>query len=148
LIDGRSDAPRDRINLRNEVLQRILQLLLLSKQRRGATRGYVSYAQLGINQLGAVYEGLMAYSGRFAYEDLAELAPDGDPTRGTWVVPVSRLHEYHERHYVFREDPLTGERRQLRHPRGSFVFRLSGRDRQRSASYYTPEVLTRCVVKH
>ena len=34
------------------------------------------------------------------------------------------------------------------HPKGSFVFRLSGRDRQRSASYYTPEVLTRCVVKH
>ena len=25
---------------------------------------------------------------------------------------------------------------------------MSGRDRQRSASYYTPEVLTRCVVKH
>ena len=148
LIDGRSDAPGDRINLRNEVLQRILQLLLLSKQRRGATRGYVSYAQLGINQLGAVYEGLMAYSGRFADEDLAELAPDGDPAKGTWVVPVSRLHEYDERHYVYREDPLTGERRQLRHPRGSFVFRLSGRDRQRSASYYTPEVLTRCVVKH
>jgi hypothetical protein len=148
LIDGRSDAPEDKINLRNEVLQRILQLLLLSKQRRGTTRGYVSYAQLGINQLGAVYEGLMAYSGRFADEDLAELAPDGDPSKGTWVVPVSRLHEYDERHYVYREDPLTGERRQLRHPRGSFVFRLSGRDRQRSASYYTPEVLTRCVVKH
>ena len=148
LIDGRGEAPEDRINLRNEVLQRILQLLLLSKQRRGTTRGYVSYAQLGINQLGAVYEGLMAYSGRFANEDLAELAPDGDPTKGTWVVPVSRLHEYDEHHYVYREDPLTGERRQLRHPRGSFVFRLSGRDRQRSASYYTPEVLTRCVVKH
>ncbi|MGO8961271.1 MAG: Eco57I restriction-modification methylase domain-containing protein [Streptosporangiaceae bacterium] len=148
LIDGRSDTPEDRINLRNEVLQRILQLLLLSKQQRGTTRGYVSYAQLGINQLGAVYEGLMAYSGRFADEDLAELAPDGDPSKGTWVVPVSRLHEYDERHYVYREDPLTGERRQLRHPRGSFVFRLSGRDRQRSASYYTPEVLTRCVVKH
>jgi type I restriction-modification system DNA methylase subunit len=130
------------------VLQRILQLLLLSKQRRGSARGYVSYAQLGINQLGAVYEGLMAYSGRFADEDLAELAPDGDPSKGTWVVPVSRLHEYDERHYVYREDLLTGERRQLRHPRGSFVFRLSGRDRQRSASYYTPEVLTRCVVKH
>ena len=34
------------------------------------------------------------------------------------------------------------------HEKGSFVYRLSGRDRQRSASYYTPEVLTRCVVKH
>ena len=148
LIDGESDAPGDRIDLRNEVLQRILQLLLLSKVKRGASRGYVSYAQLGINQLGAVYEGLMAYSGRFAETDLAELAPDGDPAKGTWVVPVDRLHECDPKHYVYREDPDTGEKRQVRHEKGSFVFRLSGRDRQRSASYYTPEVLTRCVVKH
>ena len=34
------------------------------------------------------------------------------------------------------------------HKQGSFVYRLAGRDRQRSASYYTPEVLTRTVVKH
>ena len=148
LIDGESDEPGERIDLRNEVLQRTLQLLLLSKVKRGATRGYVSYAQLGINQLGAVYEGLMAYSGRFAETDLAELAPDGDPSKGTWVVPVDRLHEYDLKHYVYREDADTGEKRQVRHAKGSFVFRLSGRDRQRSASYYTPEVLTRCVVKH
>jgi hypothetical protein len=32
------------------------------------------------------------------------------------------------------------------HPVGSFVFRLAGRERQQSASYYTPEVLTRFVV--
>ena len=31
--------------------------------------------------------------------------------------------------------------------KGEFVFRLSGRDRQRSASYYTPEVLTRFTVQ-
>jgi len=148
LIDGESDEPGERIDLHNEVLQRILQLLLLSKVKRGATRGYVSYAQLGINQLGAVYEGLMAYSGRFAETDLAELAPDGDSSRGTWVVPVDRLHEYDPKHYVYREDADTGEKRQIRHAKGSFVFRLSGRDRQRSASYYTPEVLARCVVKH
>ena len=29
---------------------------------------------------------------------------------------------------------------------GTFVFRLAGRERQQSASYYTPEVLTRFVV--
>jgi hypothetical protein len=32
--------------------------------------------------------------------------------------------------------------------KGTFVYRLSGRDRQKSASYYTPEVLTRCTVKY
>src|SRR6185503_14626940 len=50
--------------------------------------------------------------------------------------------------FVTRADPLTGKEERVFHPTGSFVFRLSGRDRQRSASYYTPEVLTRCVVKH
>jgi hypothetical protein len=33
-------------------------------------------------------------------------------------------------------------------PKGQFVYRLSGRDRQKSASYYTPEVLTQCTVKY
>src|SRR5262249_48541059 len=32
--------------------------------------------------------------------------------------------------------------------KGTFVFRLAGRDRQKSASYYTPECLTQCVVKY
>ncbi len=33
-------------------------------------------------------------------------------------------------------------------PKGTFVYRLSGRDRQRTASYYTPEVLTKTTVKY
>ena len=32
------------------------------------------------------------------------------------------------------------------HERGTFVYRLAGRERQQSASYYTPEVLTRFTV--
>jgi len=34
------------------------------------------------------------------------------------------------------------------YPKGSFIYRLAGRDRQKSASYYTPQVLTRCLVKY
>ncbi len=34
------------------------------------------------------------------------------------------------------------------HPKGSFIYRLAGRDRQKSASYYTPQVLTQCLVKY
>ncbi len=36
----------------------------------------------------------------------------------------------------------------LYYTRGALVFRLTGRDREKSASYYTPEVLTRCLTKH
>ncbi|WP_238558911.1 DNA methyltransferase, partial [Rhodococcus rhodnii] len=34
----------------------------------------------------------------------------------------------------------------MKHYKGTFVFRLAGRERQQSASYYTPEVLTKFVV--
>jgi hypothetical protein len=138
----------DGVNLSNAVLQQALALLSKPSKSKGAQRGYVSYAQLGINQLGAVYEGLMAYSGFIAATDLAELAKDGDANKGTWLVPVENIGSYDEKHLVRREDAITGEKRQVTHRKGSFVYRLSGRDRQRSASYYTPEVLTRCVVKH
>ncbi|MHA6802322.1 Eco57I restriction-modification methylase domain-containing protein [Salinifilum ghardaiensis] len=139
----------DKVDLSNTVLQQVLALLLLSKpSKSGGQRGYVSYAQLGINQLGAVYEGLMAYSGFIAERELVELAKNGDPSKGTWLVKREKLGEYSEEHVVKREDPLTGEKSFVIHPRGTFVYRLSGRDRQRSASYYTPEVLTRCVVRH
>ncbi|EHR63455.1 Eco57I restriction-modification methylase domain-containing protein [Saccharomonospora cyanea] len=150
LFDRRHAYHIDNVDLSNAVLQRVLALLLLSKpsKRKGGQAGYVSYAQLGINQLGAVYEGLMAYSGFIAERELVELAKDGDPAKGTWLVEREKLGEYDEKHVVRREDPLTGEKSFVVHPAGTFVYRLSGRDRQRSASYYTPEVLTRTVVKH
>lgn len=140
----------DNVRLSNAVLQEVLQLLLLSKpsKRRSSQRGYISYAKLGINQLGAVYEGLMSYSGLIADQDMVEVAKDGNPDKGSWLVPAARAGDYHEDDLVWREDRITGEKRIVRHPKGSFVFRLSGRDRQRSASYYTPEILTRTVVKH
>ena len=44
----------------------------------------ISYAELGINQLGAVYEGLLSYSGFFAQERLYEVKPAGaSPTDET-----------------------------------------------------------------
>ena len=32
--------------------------------------------------------------------------------------------------------------------KGTFIYRMSGRDREKSASYYTPEVLTQALVKY
>lgn len=132
--------------LSNSELQRVLQHLLLSKEARGKDRGFISYAELGINQLGAVYEGLMSYTGFIAVEPLYEVARDGNPERGSWVVPVDRAESIDARHFVEFEDERTGEKRRVLHEKGSFVFRLAGRERQRSASYYTPEVLTKFVV--
>lgn len=139
----------DQVGLSNEATQRVLQNLLLSKEskaRKGADRGFISYAELGINQLGAVYEGLMSYTGFFAEEDLYEVAKGGDSEKGSWVVPVTRADHLSESDFVTTEDEATGERVPVLHRQGTFVFRLAGRERQQSASYYTPEVLTKFVV--
>jgi hypothetical protein len=149
LFDTKSTELLDGVTLRNEALQQVLRKLMLSTgKRKSDSAGFISYAQLGINQLGAVYEGLMAYSGFLATGDLFEVAKGGDPEGGTWMLPVDDADGYPDDVFVTTEDPNTGRPVRVRHAKGSFVFRLSGRDRQRSASYYTPEVLTRCVVKH
>ncbi|MDV8013414.1 class I SAM-dependent DNA methyltransferase [Rhodococcus sp. IEGM 1241] len=134
------------VKLSNSAVQKVLRNLLLSKESRGRDRGFISYADLGINQLGAVYEGLMSYTGFFAKDALYEVAKNGDPSKGSWVVPEGRIDGIVESDFVTVKDELTGEPTKVRHEQGTFVFRLAGRERQQSASYYTPEVLTKFTV--
>jgi hypothetical protein len=106
----------------------------------------VSYAQLGINQLGAVYEALLSFSGFFAQEDLYEVKHPKDKydeLATAYFVPESDLHKYNDNEKVFNDDGTL-----RKHEKGKFIYRLAGRDRQTSASYYTPEVLTKCLVKY
>ncbi|WP_037973397.1 hypothetical protein [Streptomyces yerevanensis] len=133
--------------LRNETLHRVLRRLMLTKGKGRERGGFISYAQLGINQLGAVYEGLMSYTGFIADEDLYEVAKGGDPSGGSWMIPASRVQDYPDEVFVQREDKDTGLLGRVTHPKGSFVYRLAGRDRQTSASYYTPPSLTKVTVE-
>jgi len=146
LFKPEATAHIDQVGLGNAALQEVLRHLLLSKESRGRDRGFISYAELGINQLGAVYEGLMSYTGFFATDDLYEVAKDGNAEKGSWVVPMTRADAIADKDFVMTTDAVTGETRPVTHLAGSFVFRLAGRERQQSASYYTPEVLTRFVV--
>ncbi|WP_430784552.1 class I SAM-dependent DNA methyltransferase [Actinoplanes sp. G11-F43] len=146
LFKPSATAHIDEVGLGNTALQEVLTHLLLSKEKRGKDRGFISYGELGINQLGAVYEGLMSYTGFFAETDLYEVAKGGDGSKGSWVVPVERADGIAESDFVRVADKVTGEMRPVLHEQGSFVFRLAGRERQQSASYYTPEVLTKFTV--
>ncbi|MEW2446601.1 class I SAM-dependent DNA methyltransferase [Streptomyces parvulus] len=134
--------------LRNATLYKVLRLLMITRGKKGERGGFISYAQLGINQLGAVYEGLMSYSGFIAGdEELYEVAKNGDPKDGSWLIPKSKVDDYPGNVFVHRRDEETGEDVRVRYTPGSFVYRLSGRDRQTSASYYTPESLTKVTVQ-
>ncbi|BAL91244.1 hypothetical protein AMIS_60240 [Actinoplanes missouriensis 431] len=136
------DAPRLDTRLRNKVLYQVLRRLMLSKGGKRGRGGFISYAQLGINQLGAVYEGLMSYTGFVATEQLYEVAKGGDPKDGSWMIPASKADEYDDSVFVYKEDPYTGIRSRIPYRPGQFVYRLAGRDRQTSASHYTPQSLT------
>lgn len=133
------------VKLRNHALRDVIERLSLSRPGKKG-RGRISYAQLGINQLGAVYERLLSYRGFFATEDVLEIRADATTQKEdvqTYFLPVSRRDEI-DAELLVKDDAD----RALVHRKGTFLYRMAGRDREKSASYYTPEVLTRCVVKY
>ncbi|MCC7279951.1 MAG: class I SAM-dependent DNA methyltransferase [Chromatiaceae bacterium] len=72
---------------------------------------------------------------------------EADKLETAWFVPASRLSDYREEERVYDLNEA-GHRVLRKHPKGRFIYRLAGRDRQKSASYYTPQVLTQCLVKY
>ena len=138
--------------LRNSCMLKIIELMSLTKStgKKNSRRGRISYANLGINQMGAVYEALLSYRGFIAEQDLFEVKRAGDSFNELdvgYFVPESELSQYTEDERVRYE---SGEKKgKLRmYEKGSFIYRLAGREREKSASYYTPEVLTKCLVKY
>ncbi|MCS5691079.1 hypothetical protein NZK33_03655 [Cyanobium sp. FGCU-6] len=176
LFDPERMPTLTRVRFRNVVLREVIELMSLTKEGKGKRRGRVSYSQLGINQLGAVYEALLSFRGFFAEEDLYEVQPapkkgkaavsddddfengddegDDDTTKASGqahdelevghFVTAEQLKAYKAEEIV--PDPGTGKPKC--HPKGSFIYRLAGRDREKSASYYTPESLTQCLVRY
>ncbi|MBM9592366.1 hypothetical protein JWG41_18120 [Leptospira sp. 201903075] len=149
LFDERETKLLDQVKLRNKVLQDVVVRLSLSEDAKGRSRGRINYADLGINQLGAVYEGILSYSAKFAETDLIQVGvPDGtkapnfeSSSTQTWFVPKTREGEFPR---AAIEMTSAGSRM---YAKGSFILYLSHVDRERTASYYTPEVLTRCLVE-
>lgn len=136
------------VKFRNFVLQQVIEKMSLSAPGGGrggrGRRGRISYAQLGINQLGAVYEALLSYRGFLAESDLYEVKPAGEARNEletAYFVKGEDLAAYSDEEKVFNTDGTL-----LCYPKGTFIYRMAGRDRENSASYYTPESLTNCLV--
>ncbi|WP_136797073.1 class I SAM-dependent DNA methyltransferase [Desulfosediminicola ganghwensis] len=148
LFDPAQTKILNKVKFRNHVWQRIIELMSLSRPKKGKKnrRGRISYSQLGINQLGAVYEALLSYQGFFAETDLYEVKKAGDThdvLATAYFVQAEDLEQYTEDERVFNKDGSL-----MVYSKGTFIYRLAGRDREKSASYYTPEVLTQCLVKY
>ncbi|WP_018158481.1 hypothetical protein [Thioalkalivibrio sp. ALE14] len=146
-----------RVKLPNRVLHGVIRCLSVGTSHQSRRIGRINYAELGIVQLGSVYEGLLSYKGFFAIEDLIQVhqqVKQGktikpmyddavDPKQPTWFVPATRLEEFKHGEVVLEH--RTEKPRIYR--TGEFILHLNGVDRVNSASYYTPEVLTRTLVE-
>lgn len=138
--------------IRNCIMLKIIDLMSLTRGKGGknSRRGRISYANLGINQMGAVYEALLSYRGFIADTDLYEVKRKGDTFNELdvgYFVSEKDLSQYDEdeRVRVNDRDPKSALRM---YKKGTFIYRLAGREREKSASYYTPECLTKCLVKY
>ena len=175
LLDPESTPLLNSVKLRNEAVQQIIRLLSLRSNKKST--GRISYSKLGIGQLGAVYETLISFTGTVCKEDMIELkgdskdraavevdpgdaadAPEDNDLVGdeelesrvdkvdllapTYFVPRRRISEFNQEAVVFE-----GTQAKI-YPKGSFTYRLAGRDREKTAAYYTPEPLARLLVKH
>lgn len=158
LFDPKHTALLAKVVFPNHLLQRIIQLMSLSRPAKGKRRrGRISYAQLGINQLGAVYEALLSYRGFFALEDLYEVQKAGEKYSlldTGYFVNAAALEHYKDDEKVYeqahqqQDSDAYGHKSLKKYPKGTFIYRMAGRDREKSASYYTPEVLTKSLVKY
>ncbi|WP_180168248.1 class I SAM-dependent DNA methyltransferase [Acinetobacter sp. YH01003] len=153
LFDPKRTPYLEKVKFTNQTLQRVIRLMSLTRETSGRgrqRRGRVSYAQLGINQLGAVYEALLSYRGFFAKEDLYEVKrpqDNYDELHEGYFVTATEIDSYADDEKVYERND-EGLKVLKKHPKGKFIYRLAGRDRQKSASYYTPEVLTKSLVKY
>ena len=51
----------------------------------------------------------------------------------SYFVPVSKIGDYKDEEIVRGEDG-----KKVKHAKGSYIFRMAGRNREKSASYHTP----------
>lgn len=151
LFDPSRTPLLETVRFPNNILQQVIEKMSLSREGSSKRRGRISYATLGISQLGAVYEALLSFRGFFAKEPLYELYPKGEtpgPLEPAWFVTERQLSEYSEDERLGKA-PKGGSRPGLKkYAPGTFIYRMSGRDRQKSASYYTPQSLTKATVEY
>ena len=75
-------------------------------------------------------------------EELESRVDKVDLLAPTYFVPRRRIGEFNPEAVVFK-----GTQAKI-YSKGSFTYRLAGRDREKTAAYYTPEPLARLLVKH
>ncbi len=131
------------VKIPDSVMQEVLKKISLAQTGTGKkTKTHrVHYAALGLNQLGAVYEGLLVLKPEVLTQKVALLKKDKKEAAHRYV-PFKNKDEIPDK------ELLTDQQNTLViKNKNQFILTARGLDRKLSASFYTPEVLTRFLAK-
>ena len=102
---------------------------------KNATRDRVSFRELGVAQLGAVFEGLLDYEPHLAASDLFEIAIGSGKQKGVSYLPASAIE---------KREQLPGFPAKRA---GEFYLQAWGGQRKSTGAYYTPKVIADYLVR-
>ena len=131
----------DEVELSDAVMQKVIQKLSLAESGKGkkTKTQRISYANLGLNQLGAVYEGLLSLKAVITDREYYTVVLG---TRDEeFLIPTE------DRVKFKGKIKLDSNGNEILHNKGKFLFRTMGYERKYSASFYTDESLTQSLVK-
>jgi len=127
LFSARHTALLDAIRVPDNTLSEVLRELSVTPPTRERGRERIDYQDLGVEQLGAVYEGLLEYEPKIAGEPMVEVRYKGD----TAIIPARE-----QRNYTV-----------VRHIEVGQFYLGHGAGRKTSGSYYTPQPLVDFLVR-
>lgn len=138
LFDPRRTALIDRCRIPDRAMHAAMAELSLSRpKRRSERRERFSYAELGVDQLGSIYEGLLVYEPALVAEETVLARVKGEER---WLTRAQADENDLEIVTTFDGQPIQKQP-------GQFILRLWGGRRKGSGSYYTPQEITSFLVK-
>ena len=129
LFDPRQTQYLSKTKIPDSIMAEIIKDIALTRPRRGKTRDRVSFREMGISQIGAIYESLLELEPKVAEEDIAVVRKGNEEI----FIPYSQL------------DQTTQPIRII--PKGEAYLSSWGGTRKSTGTYYTPKQITEFLVK-
>ena len=137
LFDSSKTPIISSIKLPDSVMIEIIKDISLTPPKKGRTRDRVSFRELGISQLGSIYESLLELEPKVAEEDLTIV--DGR------FVPFSKVQSGEIKKK--KKSKKKGETIKVEIRKGDAYLSFWGGTRKSTGTYYTPRQITEFLVK-
>jgi hypothetical protein len=128
LFSEKTGALLEKCRVSDDCMVEVLQTLSRTQPQKRLGRERIAYGELGVEELGAIYEGLLQYEPFIAKEEMAVVE-----SKGEQIILPSRL--------------AVGQEVVERIPVGSFYLSTWGGSRKQSGTYNTPLKITEWLVR-